>query len=81
MDWLTQARELERVKPSLTDCGQKFAGRWVSEKAPVDDVVGVKEVQASGDVREDPGAIFVPPKVALVVVAQSILEVSACTRP
>ena len=46
----------------------------------MDDVVGVKEVQASGDVRQDPGAVFVPPKVALVVVAQSILEVPACTR-
>ena len=49
-------------------------------QSPVDDVVGMKEVQASGNVCQDLGAVFVPPKVALVVVAQSILEVSACTR-
>ena len=44
----------------------------------MDDVVGVEEVQASGDVRQDFGAVFVPPEVALVVIAQSILEVPAC---
>ena len=44
----------------------------------MDDVIGVEEVQASGDVRQDLGAVFVPPKLALVIVAQSIFEVPAC---
>ena len=45
----------------------------------MDDVVGVKEVQAPGNIRQDFGAVFVPPKLALVVIAQSILEIPAYT--